>query len=408
MHIMFVKNNGMRYISIRLLVTICAMCSVITALSSEHIACDTLRNICAYDSIAALAEADSIARVEDSIAFSKLPWYSQVIDNGFRIHDPRIHYPKFPKFLLDVYDWGDRTFNSYDKDYVVGTGKNWKIRLENYNWMESYMLMFSAHTRDMLHIRSEIYNDLGAYISFMAVSVGYTAKVNNWVKGREPNSRSNFNFDFTCSRFSARIGLANTEGHTRITHFGDYDGDHDFSYKFNDIKHKSKSGEIYYFFNHRRYSQAAAYSYSKYQLKSAGTPILGFAFTNQRITMDFSQLPDEMKEFLPSLANEYRFRFTDYALLAGYAYNWAIRPRKWLFNVTAIPSIGYRHSYSDSSEGKKSMMATNLRFRFSFVYNHKALFASLVGKFDGNFYFNSKYIFFNSTESVSLIVGARF
>ena len=54
------------------------------------------------------------------------------------------------------------------------------------------------------------------------------------------------------------------------------------------------------------------------------------------------------------------------------------------------------------------MLATNLRARFAFVYNHKALFASLSGRVDANLFFNSKYAFFNSTESVSLIVGARF
>lgn len=362
----------------------------------------------AADTVMLAEERDSIRERIDSIEFSEMPWYKQVVKSGFHIHDPRINYPRFPRFLLNVYDWGDRTFNSYDPEYVVGSGKNWKARLENYNWMETYMLIFAPHTRDMLHIRSEIYSDLGAYLSFMAVSVGYTAKVNNWVKGHTPSSRTNFNFDFTCSRFSARIGWQSTEGNTRITHFGNFNHGRPFSYDFNDIKHKSKSGEIYYFFNHRKYSQAAAYSFSKYQLKSAGTPILGFAFTHQRITMDFSGLPEDMKSYLPTLENDYKFRFTDYALVAGYAYNWAIRPRRWLFNITATPSVGYRHSYSDSSEGNKSMMASNIRMRFSLVYNHKALFASLVGKFDGNLYFNSKYVFFNSTESLSFIVGARF
>ena len=124
--------------------------------------------------------------------------------------------------------------------------------------------------------------------------------------------------------------------------------------------------------------------------------------------MDFSDLPDDLKKHLPSLESVYKFRYTDYCVLAGYAYNWAIRPRRWLANITAIPSLGYRHSYSDSSEGKKRMFATNLRFRFSIVYNHKAFFAALMGRMDANLYFNSQYTFFNATESISLIAGARF
>lgn len=342
----------------------------------------------------------------DSAAFAAMPWYQQLFKNGFRIHDPRVNYPKFPRFCLKVYDWGDRTFNSYDPEYVVGVGKNWKVLMKNYNWMESYMLMFSMHSRDMLHIRSNIFNDLGAYISFMAVSVGYTANVNA-LAGHESN-RSNLNFNFTCSRFTANIDILSTTGNTRITHFGKYNPGYNLNYRLDDIEHKALSGEFFYFFNHRKYSHAAAYCFSKYQLKGAGTAIIGLAFNNQRISINFSSLPEEMKQALPDLENLYRFRYTDYAIVSGYAHNWVLHPRRWLINLTTNPSIGFRHSYADSSEGSKTMLATNLRARFAFVYNHKALFASLSGRVDANLFFNSKYAFFNSTESVSLIVGARF
>ncbi len=344
--------------------------------------------------------------VIDSAKFASMPWYRQVYETGFRIHDPAINYPKFMRFAIKIYDWGDKTFNSYNPEYVVGTGKNWKAIVNSYNWMESYMLLFSIHDRDMLHLRSDIFSDMGIHLSFMAVSLGYTAKVDNW-SGKK-SKRSNFNFNFTSSRFSANIDIMSTKGDTRITHFGDYNKNHSLNYRFDDIEHKALSGEFYYFLNHLKYSQAAAYCYSKYQLKSAGSAILGFAFNNQRIRMDFSSLPDEMKEFLPSLENLYNFRYTDYAVLAGYGYNWALKPRRWLANITAIPSVGWRHSYADSSEGRKNMVATNFRFRLALVYNHKALFASLNARLDANLFFNSRYAFFNSTESISFIVGTRF
>lgn len=342
----------------------------------------------------------------DSVYFSQQPWWRQLWINGFRIHDPQVNYPRFPKFCLNVYDWGDRTFNSYDPEYVVGSGTNWKIMAKNYNWMESYMMLFSARSREMLHIRSDIHNDLGVYVSFMAVSIGYTAKLNSLINKTPSNSR-NFNFNFTCSRFSFNLDLTSTKGDTRITHFGGYKGNL-LPLKFNDISHKSTSGELYYFFNHRKYSQAAAYSFSKYQLKNAGTWIVGFAFTKQDIRMDFANLPQEFKEALPLVDDNYRFRYADYGLLGGYAQNWVLSPRRWLINLTVMPSIGYRHSYTDSSEGKKRMLASNIRARFALVYNHKALFVSLNGRIDSNIYFNSKYTFFNSIESLSLIVGARF
>lgn len=353
--------------------------------------------------------ADSVLQAQheaDSVEFSEMPWWKQLWKSGFHIHDPRINYPKFPEFCLKVYDWGDRTFNSYDKDYVVGTGNNWKLMLHSYNWFETYMLMFSAHSRDMLHIQSNLYNDVGAYISFMAASVGYTAKMND-LFGKTKSNRHNFNFNFTCSRFSLNYDYTKTSGNSKITHFGNYKGEN-LPYEFNDISHEATSGELYYFGNHRKYSQSAAYNFSKYQLKGAGSAILGLSFAYERITMDFQNIPADMASHLPSLNPVYIFRYTDYGLLAGYAHNWVPKPKRWLINLTVLPSIGYRHNYSTSSAGSKNMLATNFRLRFAFVYNHRSLFASLNGRMDANLYFNSQYAFFNSIFSLSLRVGCRF
>lgn len=362
-----------------------------------------------------LARIDTVkANLPDSLGIARggersdsveLPWYLMLIRNGFHIKDPAIKYPKFPKFCLKVYEWGDRTFNSYDTTYVVGVGKNWRATLNNYNWMESYMMFFDWN--QTIHMHSDIYNDLGAYLSFMAVKVGYSAKVDNFF-GRGRNMRKNSQFSFNCSLFSASLDYTHTEGGINITHFGNYNDGHHFSYKFDDASLRTLSGDLYYFFNHRRYSQSAAYAFSKYQLKSAGSWIAGVAFNSQRIDMDFSRLPADMKIHLPAASTKYLFRYTDYTLLGGYAHNWVLYPRRWLVNLTVLPAVGYRYSYRESSEGSRDMFATNLKARFAAVYNHKSLFASLQGRFDGNMYFNNDYVFFNSIESLTLIFGVRF
>ena len=45
---------------------------------------------------------------------------------------------KFPKFCIDVYRWGDRTFNTYDSAYVVGTGKKFNVKLRMDSWLDYY------------------------------------------------------------------------------------------------------------------------------------------------------------------------------------------------------------------------------------------------------------------------------
>lgn len=341
----------------------------------------------------------------DSAAFARMPWYKQIIANGFYIHDKRINYPKFPRLLLKIYDWGDKTFNSYDERYVVGVGKYWKVTGKSYNWMESYMLMFSIKSRDRLNIVSDFYYDLGVNVSFMALSIGYTAKLNDFL-GQGKKDRSNLNFNFTCSRIYANLDLSSTSGNAKITRFGSYK--RDMPYKFNDISHKVVSGEAFYIWNYKHYAHAAAYCFSKYQLRGAGSFLLGFSFNNQNIDINFENLPQEMKEHLPDLENRYHYRYTDYDICGGYAHNWVLYPKRWLINLTLYPAFGYRHSYAESMDRSKALIATSAHMRTAVVYNHKALFASLTGRFDGHFYFNSRYTFFNSIESISLIVGARF
>lgn len=340
----------------------------------------------------------------DSV-FDSLPWWRQLYDNGFRIHDSRVNYPKFARELLKIYDWGDKTFNTYDPNYVVGVGKNWKVVLKSYNWLTSYMMRFEDGKS--LHIRSDLYPDMGVYLCFMAVNVGYTAKIDN-LFGNKRKTRENLNFSFTTSRFHAAFNYWKTKGDAKITKFGDYNNSLGFHMPFNNIGMQSYNGELFYFFNNKKYSHAAAYCFSKYQLKSAGSLMAGFTFNHQTLDIDFSNISEEIKDYIPGIQNRYRFRFNDYALAIGYGYNWVIKPRKWLLNVMALPSLGYRYSYSDSSEGKRNMFAFDAYAAGSIVYNMRALYASMNVLFNGHLYFNKKYLFFDSISSLSINVGARF
>lgn len=333
-------------------------------------------------------------------------WVRQLIDNGFHINDPNINYPAAIKKFVDIYDWADRTFNSYDTAYVVGTGKNWKATLNNLNWSESYTLVFGLRSNAIAHIQSDFYNDIGCSVSFMAVSLGYTYHTKNWRK--TVSGQSNFNFSFTTSRFAANIESIKTSGNCRISKFGDYKFVDNKPIRFNGTKHNSFTAELYYFFNNRKYSQAAAYCFSKYQLKSAGSAMLGLSYINQKIDLDFSSLSEEMKQQLPYAKPEYKFHYTDYLIAGGYAYNWCIRPRKWLFNISLLPAIGIRRNHSDSTPSKKYMLGIAGNAKTAIVYNYKNIYASLNVKLNGNVIFANDFAFANSIQSYSIIFGARF
>ena len=333
-------------------------------------------------------------------------WIKQLIDNGFRIHDKSVCYPKFPRFCLNIYNWGDRTFNSYDTNYVVGTGKNWKLQGKSYNWMETSTMLFPRQSTVNMH--SDLYADAGFSLSFMAVSVGYMWNINKFFT--DPTNRRTFNFDFTCSRFSISYQSVSSTGGMIITQFGDYDDGHRLHHKFSECSNDSKTFDAYWFFNHYRYSQAAAYSYSKYQLRNAGTPLVGFNFTEQHLRMDFGSLPPDMLEYSPLENNVYQSEYRSYCLLGGYSYNWVLKPRRWLINATGMAAVGYRELFNtEGTHDTKSQVANNFKINLAAVYNHKALFAAFTARGQGFINYNSgDMTHLNTILSFTVAVGMRF
>lgn len=330
-------------------------------------------------------------------------WMRQVVCNGFHINDTTIQYPKFPRFLLNVYNWGDSTFNSYDPEYVVGTGKNWKLQMRTANWFEAVSMHFK---NGPLRLLTHLYADAGPSLSFMAVSYSYMINVNELLG--VPTRRSTWNFDFMCSRFALTLNKQNCSGDMTITRLGDYNDGKRVHLPFNDGSFSSTYLTGFYFFNHRKYSHAAAYSYSKYQRKSAGSWLAGFTYDTKNAQLDFTKLPIDHPENLADMLSDFRFHYSDYQLSGGYAYNFVLPPHNWLLNLTGLLSMGYRHTYDDSSEGNGNMVANNFRVMMAAVYNHKALFVSPFAKFRGNFFYTSQYIYFNHNLNFGFNVGMRF
>lgn len=344
----------------------------------------------------------------DSLPSLSGNWVQQLYAAHFDINDPRIDYPKFPNFIRKVYNWGDRVFNTYDKNYVVGTGKNWKASIKSQNWMQSYVYDFSIFKDNTVALRTGIYSDFGISLNFMALSVGYTWNVNRWFAD-EHDKRNTFNFSFTTALFSAEFTTSSNDTRGRLSRLGS-SSDAFNEWRRNNsvpVSQNSLNFNAYYFFNHRRYSQAAAYCFSKYQLRSAGTWLLGFDYNHQSIDIDFTVLPPELREEVPDLPLYGIYRYRDFNLMGGYAHNFVL-PHNWLINLTVLPSIGYKRMPHQMRQTHREMLSLASIVKSSVTYNHRGLFAAMQFNFDGDILLTSHYAFFNSTEAFTWIVGVRF
>ena len=337
-------------------------------------------------------------------------WWTLFKERKLSMTDTTVVWPKFLKFCVDVYNWGDKTFNSYDPEYVIGTGKRWKARLVSDNWLDSYAMKFTGGFNSTMS--SDVYANLGAYIQYMAVSVGYSYDIEKLFNHREP-SHKKYEFGFICALFNAELYYHENKGGVYVRRFDipnavDIKNDKNIKEYFPGVDMTTLGFDAYYFFNNKRYSQGAAYNFAKYQLKSQGSFMLGLSLTNQKLTFDFSQLPENLKKDIPEEhLRTYYFHYNSYAVLAGYGYNWVLAP-KLLFNVSVMPSVGFSHYYEDSLEGDKYLVSLNIQGRMSITYNLGNFYFGLIGKMNGHLYKQGRTSMFSSIENFAAYVGIRF
>lgn len=339
-------------------------------------------------------------------------WVQQLWQTGFHINDPRISYPRFPKFCLKVYNWGDRVFNSYDPNYVVSTGKNWKVTVDALGSMQSYGYLFNrlpgSLETNTVTMRSNIGYDLGVHINFMAVSIGYTWNMNKLADFHN-SPRSTFSFSFTCARFAVELLNQQIEGNTYLSRFSTYNDGRQIHIDLPNTRRNTFSINGFYFINHNHYSQAAAYCFSKYQKRSAGTWLVGARYAKQFVQIDFTELPPEVLAHKPAalqLLNQ--FSFHNIEAQAGYAFN-AVMPHNWLFNITVLQALGYRRSIIErDSKSFSEQIAATIDGRLGFTYNHRAFFAHADVKANLSFLFNAGYSFLMSSQQAQILLGVRF
>ena len=338
------------------------------------------------------------------VSIGKKDWKTLLWNRQLDINDTTIQYPRFIKFCLDVYRWGDRVFNSYDNEYVEGTGKKWKVILKSDNWLDSYAMNFQH--KMPVFMSSDIYYNLGINVSFMALSAGYMIDMSNLI-GNKPALHKKFEFGFTCARFVIDTYYSENTGGTMIRRFSDYNDGRPIKETFPGLKFRSYGADLYYFLNNRKYSQGAVYNFSKYQKRSAGSFIFGITASNHEIEVNFNSLPEKLEPYYKLDGKKYKFHYNDFCIIAGYGYNFCFGKHLTL-NLSALPNFGFKHALDDCVDGRDTLFSLNLKAKTGLTYNLKDFFAGLHLKMDGHWFLNKNFSFFNSIENFALMGGFRF
>lgn len=318
--------------------------------------------------------------------------------------DSIAQWGKLANFCVKTYRWGDKFFNTYDSTYVSGTGTKFNIKLTTNSWNDYYQFRFNDDVS--MNMRSSFTTYAGIHLSYLAISVGYEINMNK-LFGEITTPKQSFNFSFNCALFSADLYFNRNQTPTKITRFrsGQYRVRENFA--FQGINSDIWGIDIYYFFNNKRYSQAAAFNFGKIQKKSQGTWLLGLSYSRQDYQFDFNELPISLKSYLPDNWNykTYTINTHIYSIKGGFAYNW-VPIRNWLFAFSECPTVGLRMGEINNNS-QTTLAITNI-FRASVIFNYNKFFTGVVGKIYTNLTRENSSIFIGNIFSIELSVGYRF
>lgn len=339
------------------------------------------------------------------------------IAGGMAVMPQRVHalsfaldsiaeWGRFPRFCVDTYRWGDRFFNSYDSAYVVGSGKRFNVKAKVDSWFDVYNFRFDNGYR--MEMLSNPSSSLGFYLTYMAVSVGYDLNISKYFNGGE-RARKRFNLQFNCSLFAVEYYTTSNDIGTTIRRMGHPGDVRRTDIDFRGINTSSWGIDLYYFFNHKKYSQAAAFFYSKIQRRSQGSFFAGLSFWGQKYNFDFWDLVSgDYPELPPSWGFYYQVKNKNYAIKLGYAYNWVFH-RGWCVGVSVAPTFGLRKGYINTPGNDGSSFAMSGLARVSLVYNYKTKwFFGLVGRGDMGLVYDKEHSLLAGNLSFEASAGFRF
>lgn len=320
---------------------------------------------------------------------------------------------------MNIFKQFIKSFDDIDTTYIVPNYYNYAAMAQNTNFFQMYR--FRA-TSDEGHVQTIQMAPrpsfrVGPYFGWRWIFLGYTFDMSHPSQAGE---KTEFNLSLYSSMLGIDLVYIRNKGDfsiRRVRGFGDMD---------DVVRHVSFDGaetytaglNLYYVFNHRRFSYPAAFAQSTVQRRSQGSWMAGFRYDSQKIKIDWDRLPSEL--LTPSstsvgLLREMRVpsvNYRNYSLSVGYAYNWVFAPR-FLFSISLSPSLGFK-----SIKGERMTSDTfwtnvknfNVDFiaRGALVWNNNQVFAGLSAITHFYDFRRDRFTINNMVNYVNIYVGFNF
>ena len=243
------------------------------------------------------------------------------------------------KLFNKAFDW----FNKTDTSYVLPDRYNLTLKLEQSTWFEHYHLRSNSDDgNQILGFAPRANTKLGLYLGWRWLVFGYSFDLSSLLKKTREKPRTEIVFNLYSAKFGMDLYYRKTGSDFRITKCKNFDLSEDYiGTDFNGFNSNIRGLNAYYIFKSDKYSYPAAYSQSTNQIRSCGSPMVGFAYSQHEITFDKNKLPQEIQAQIRPSLNFRSLSYTDYNLSIGYGYNWVFA-KNCLLNLSLLPAIGYK------------------------------------------------------------------
>ncbi|MDO4160051.1 MAG: DUF4421 domain-containing protein [Prevotellaceae bacterium] len=275
-------------------------------------------------------------------------------------------------------------FNEIDTNYIEPQHYNYTVMLQNTTTYELYTL--KSKSGQSITFAPDPTVKLGPYVGWRWVFLGYTLDISHMSSG---NKKKELDLSLYSSMFGIDLYYRKMGDDYSIREASLSDGVDKNLLKgvpFSGLSVGIQGFDIYYIFNHHKFSYPAAFSQSTCQKRSCGSPLVGIGYTAHKIDLDYESLKDVVESNLQSHGYDEvkldsglmfnKVRYSSYSVSGGYAYNWVFAPN-FLFAASLSVALAYKRSTGDLQ--RQSFSFRDFRFddfnidgigRFGIVWNN--------------------------------------
>lgn len=316
-----------------------------------------------------------------------------------------------------------RGFSYIDTNYVEPQHYNWSVMLQGtYNY-DIYRISTVGDNKQSITFAPESSIKVGPYFGWRWVFLGYTFDLRH-VEISHSSKKIDFSF------YSAQIGAdfyyrrTGSDYKVRNVKLGDnIDSKLLENEPFDGLNVGITGINVYYIFNHKRFSYPAAFNQSTCQKISCGSWMVGLGYLNNTLDFDHNKLQNLINQRLGrqdvKLDSALMFnslRYYDISASVGYAYNWVFA-RNWLFGASLSLAIAYKKTQGETDSSSRSFDFNNLNIanfnldgigRFGLVWNDTRWYAGASAIIRAYNYKKERFAANNIFGSLNVYVGYNF